>query len=68
MVTQGRRYRSTEGWWTIPYVDDEQMVFVRDAQTEDGSFELGLGCACTFPVLRSSSGGCPEAPFDSRPA
>jgi hypothetical protein len=55
MATQGRRYRSTEGWWTIPYVDDEQMVFVRDAQTGDGSLTLLLGCA--FQVVAMAAQG-----------
>src|ERR1700722_3066914 len=62
MATRGRRYRSTEGWWTIPYVDDEQMVFVRQAQTGDGSLALGLGCA--FQVVAMAAQGLHSTPIE----
>src|SRR5580692_11130690 len=62
MATRGRRYRSTEGWWTIPYVDDEQMVFVRQAQTGDGSLTLGLGCA--FQVAAMAVQGLRATPIE----
>jgi hypothetical protein len=51
MATRGRRYRSNVGGWTIPYVDDEQMVFLRHAQTGDGSLALVLGASIQFVGL-----------------